>query len=114
MTLDRFTGIQRACRNRPLLIVDIAVPRDFDPRIGELEQVMLYDVDDLRAQVERNLSDRRERLEKAGRSSNARRPRASPLCDTAGTPGPYSASSPTAPRPRSAASSTASSSPGPT
>jgi glutamyl-tRNA reductase len=65
MTLDRFTGIQRARRNRPLLIVDIAVPRDFDPRIGELEQVMLYDVDDLRAQVERNLSDRRERLEKA-------------------------------------------------
>ena len=65
MTLDRFTGIQRARRNRPLLIVDIAVPRDFDPRIGELEQVMLYDLDDLRGQVERNLADRRERLEKA-------------------------------------------------
>src|SRR5437763_5914099 len=65
MTLDRFTGIQRARRNRPLLIVDIAVPRDFDPRIGELEQVMLYDLGDLRVQVERNLSDRRARLEKA-------------------------------------------------
>ena len=65
MTLDRFISIQRARRNRPLLIIDIAVPRDFDPRIGELEQVMLYDLDDLRAQVERNLSDRRERLEKA-------------------------------------------------
>jgi glutamyl-tRNA reductase len=65
MTLDRFTGIQRTRRNRPILIVDIAVPRDFDPRIGELEQVMLYDLDDLRGQVERNLADRRERLEKA-------------------------------------------------
>jgi glutamyl-tRNA reductase len=65
MTLDRFTGIQGARRNRPLLIVDIAVPRDFDPRIGELEQVMLYDVDALQAQVERNLADRRERLEEA-------------------------------------------------
>jgi glutamyl-tRNA reductase len=65
MTLDRFTGIQRARRNRPLLIVDIAVPRDFDPRIGELEQVMLYDLDNLRGQVERNLAERRERLEKA-------------------------------------------------
>ena len=65
MTLDRFTGIQRARRNRPLLIVDIAVPHDFDPLIGELEQVMLYDIGDLRVEVERNLSDRRERLEKA-------------------------------------------------
>ena len=65
MSLDRFGGIQRARRNRPLLIVDIAVPRDFDPRIGELEPVMLYDLDNLRGQVERNLADRRERLEKA-------------------------------------------------
>jgi glutamyl-tRNA reductase len=65
MTLDRFAGIQRARRNRPILIVDIAVPRDFDPRIGELAQVMLYDLDNLRGQVERNLADRRERLEKA-------------------------------------------------
>src|SRR6516162_1219272 len=52
-------------RNRPILIVDIAVPRDFDPRIGELEQVMLYDLDDLGAQVERSLADRRRRLERA-------------------------------------------------
>ena len=65
MTLERFTGIQRARRNRPLLIVDIAVPRDFDPRIGQLEQVMIYDLDNLRGQVERNLADRRERLERA-------------------------------------------------
>src|SRR5262249_12483469 len=35
------------------------------PRIGELEQVMLYDVDDLRAEVERSLADRRQRLERA-------------------------------------------------
>jgi glutamyl-tRNA reductase len=65
MTLDRFAGIQQARRNRPLLIVDLAVPRDFDPRIGELEQVMLYDLDDLGAQVERSLADRRRRLERA-------------------------------------------------
>ena len=65
MTLDRFTVIQRVRRHRPLLVVDIAVPRDFDPRIGELEQVMLYDVGDLRAQVERNLADRRQQLKRA-------------------------------------------------
>ena len=65
MTLDRFTAIQRARRHRPLLIVDLAVPRDFDPRIGELEQVMLYDVGGLRAQVERHRADRRQQLERA-------------------------------------------------
>ena len=36
-------------RNRLALILDIAIPRDFDPRIGDLDQVMLYHVDDLRA-----------------------------------------------------------------
>jgi glutamyl-tRNA reductase len=65
MSLERFTSIQRARRNRPLLIVDIAVPRDFDPRIGEVEQVMLYDLDDLRAQVERTVADRRAQLNRA-------------------------------------------------
>jgi glutamyl-tRNA reductase len=65
MSLERFTNIQRARRNRPLLIVDIAVPRDFDARIGEVEQVMLYDLDDLRARVEQTLADRREQLDRA-------------------------------------------------
>ncbi len=43
---------------RPLLLIDIAVPRDIDPACGQLEGVTLYDIDDLQAVVDRNLSSR--------------------------------------------------------
>ena len=50
---------------RPLLLIDIAVPRDIDPSCGELEGVTLYDIDDLQAVVARNLSTRAEELPRA-------------------------------------------------
>jgi glutamyl-tRNA reductase len=62
---DAFARVQRARRNRLALILDIAIPRDFDPAIGELDQVLLYNVDDLRAQVERNLEGRRRGIDPA-------------------------------------------------
>jgi glutamyl-tRNA reductase len=43
---------------RPLLLIDIAVPRDIDPRCRELEGVTLYDIDDLQQVVARNLDSR--------------------------------------------------------
>jgi glutamyl-tRNA reductase len=43
---------------RPLLLIDIAVPRDIDSGCGELQGVTLYDIDDLQAVVARNLSTR--------------------------------------------------------
>ena len=43
---------------RPLLLIDIAVPRDIDAGCGELEGVSLYDIDDLQAVVARNLDTR--------------------------------------------------------
>ncbi len=46
--LATYAKVQKARKNRLALILDIAIPRDFDPRIGDLEQVMLYNVDDLR------------------------------------------------------------------
>ena len=46
---------------RPLLLIDIAVPRDIDAACGELEGVSLYDIDDLQAVVARNLDTRAER-----------------------------------------------------
>jgi glutamyl-tRNA reductase len=45
---------------RPLLLIDIAVPRDVDPACGELDGVSLYDIDDLQAVSARNLSLRAE------------------------------------------------------
>ena len=43
---------------RPLLLIDIAVPRDVDPGCGELDGVSLYDIDDLQAVIARNLNTR--------------------------------------------------------
>jgi glutamyl-tRNA reductase len=47
-----------ASRLRPLFLIDIAVPRDVDPRAGEIEQVFLYNIDDLQAIVRENLERR--------------------------------------------------------
>ena len=49
----------RARKGRPLLLLDLAVPRDLDPAINELEGCFLYDVDDLEAVVTETLSGRR-------------------------------------------------------
>jgi glutamyl-tRNA reductase len=66
VSFERYARLQKGPRrNRLALILDIAIPRDFDARIGELDQVLLYNVDDLRAQVERNLAGRRRRVEPA-------------------------------------------------
>jgi len=47
-------------RNRPLFIIDLGLPRDVAVDAGELEQVFLYNIDDLRALVDENLTRRRE------------------------------------------------------
>ena len=63
--LEQYQRVQRARRNRLSLILDIAIPRDFDPRIADLDQVTLYNVDDLRAQAEQNLNRRRKGVDPA-------------------------------------------------
>jgi glutamyl-tRNA reductase len=62
---DQYARVQRARKNRLVLILDIAIPRDFDPNIGKLEQVMLYNVDDLRAQAEENRRQRQKGVDPA-------------------------------------------------
>ncbi len=57
--------VMRERDGRPLLLIDIAVPRDIDPACGELEGVSLYDIDDLQAVVARNLSTRAEETPRA-------------------------------------------------
>jgi glutamyl-tRNA reductase len=65
VTLEQYLRVQRARRNRLALILDIAIPRDFDPRIGDLDQVTLYHVDDLRAFVEQNREKRQKTIDPA-------------------------------------------------
>jgi glutamyl-tRNA reductase len=56
----------RARRRKPVLMVDIAVPRDIEPQVAELEDVYLYSIDDLQQIVDDN---RRARVEEAGRAA---------------------------------------------
>ena len=53
--VEAATGRRRA---EPLFIIDVAVPRDVDPAVTEIEQVFLYNVDDLRGIVQENLARR--------------------------------------------------------
>ena len=48
-----------------LLILDLAVPRDFDPAIGDLSSVYLYGIDDLQTACERNRRERQKEWPKA-------------------------------------------------
>jgi len=51
--------------SRPLLLIDIAVPRDIDPGCADLEGVSLYDIDDLQAVLARNLDTRASEVPRA-------------------------------------------------
>jgi len=52
-------------RGRPLLLIDLAVPRDVDPAVNELDGCFLYDIDDLEAVVAESLAGRRREAERA-------------------------------------------------
>lgn len=54
-------------KNRPMFFIDIAVPRDIDPAVNNLDNVYLYDIDDLREVVEENMSHRQDEARKAHR-----------------------------------------------
>ena len=58
LTKARVEAVMRPRRNRPLFIIDIAVPRDVESAAGEIEQVFLYNIDDLQAAVRENLARR--------------------------------------------------------
>jgi glutamyl-tRNA reductase len=55
----------RARRHRPMFMVDLAVPRDIEAEVAELDDVFLYTVDDLQGIVQGNLDSRRASLEQA-------------------------------------------------
>jgi glutamyl-tRNA reductase len=67
VTVPRVLEAVRARGDRPLCILDIALPRDVDADVGELDNVFLYDLDDLRAAAAANLERREEDLPAARR-----------------------------------------------
>jgi glutamyl-tRNA reductase len=65
LTKARVEAIMRPRRNRPLFIIDIAMPRDVEAAAGEIEQVFLYNIDDLQATVRENLARRASEVARA-------------------------------------------------
>ncbi|WP_099352090.1 glutamyl-tRNA reductase [Fredinandcohnia onubensis] len=59
ITQEMMQDVERMRKGRPLFMVDIAVPRDLDPGLADLESVFLYDIDDLEGIVEANLQERK-------------------------------------------------------
>jgi len=60
LTRARLEGLMKARKNRPLLLIDIAVPRDIDPEIKFVENVYLYNIDDLQEIADNHLQRRKE------------------------------------------------------
>lgn len=62
---ETIAEVMRQRDGRPLLIIDIAVPRDVDPEVATIEGVTYFDMDDLQRAIDRNLSVRRVEASKA-------------------------------------------------
>jgi glutamyl-tRNA reductase len=52
-------------KNKPMFFIDIAVPRDIDPTVNELDNVFVYDIDDLQQVIDENLKERMKEASKA-------------------------------------------------
>ncbi|MBS4022142.1 MAG: glutamyl-tRNA reductase [Dethiobacter sp.] len=62
---EEIASAMRSRRGKPIFLIDIAVPRDIDPQVNSLENVYLYDIDDLQAVVSANMKEREQEAKKA-------------------------------------------------
>ncbi len=67
ITADMIKKILRKRKNRPLFLIDIAVPRNIEPKANSLENVFLYDIDDLKEVINENSSQRMQEAVRAER-----------------------------------------------
>jgi glutamyl-tRNA reductase len=65
LTKDQVKSAMRRRKQRPLFLIDIAVPRDLDPGINDLDNVYLYNIDDLQGVIQGNLEHRQTEAVKA-------------------------------------------------
>jgi glutamyl-tRNA reductase len=62
---DEMQRVIAARRNKPMFLIDIAVPRNIEPAVNEIDNVFLYDIDDLQEVVNANLRERMKAAERA-------------------------------------------------
>lgn len=67
LTKSQMQKVMKERKQRQVFIIDISVPRNIDPEINELENVYLYNIDDLQGVVDANIFERRKEAEKAER-----------------------------------------------
>jgi glutamyl-tRNA reductase len=60
ITYELMQGVAKMRKHRPLFMIDIAVPRDIDPRVEGIRNVFLYDMDDLKRVSQANLAAREQ------------------------------------------------------
>lgn len=63
---DRVKDAVASRRDNPIFLVDIAVPRDIEPEVGNIPGVILFDIDDLQNVIDRNLDERKRAAVQAG------------------------------------------------
>jgi len=62
---DQVTKVIKDRKNRPIFFIDIADPRNIEPSVGDIENVYLYNIDDLKKVADENIKDRRKEAQKA-------------------------------------------------
>ena len=62
---DQVTKVIKDRKNRPIFFIDIADPRDIEPKVGDIENVYLYNIDDLQKVADENIKDREKEAQKA-------------------------------------------------
>jgi glutamyl-tRNA reductase len=65
LTSEQITRVMKERKQRPIFFIDIADPRDIEPKVGDLENVYLFNIDDLQKVAYENLKDREKEAEKA-------------------------------------------------
>ncbi len=64
---EQMQRVMKERRQRPVFIIDISVPRNIDPEINKIDNVYLYDIDDLQDVVDENIMERKKEAERAER-----------------------------------------------
>jgi glutamyl-tRNA reductase len=65
ITHDQVTKVMKDRKQKPIFFIDIADPRDIEPKVGDIENVYLYNIDDLQNVANENIRDREKEAQKA-------------------------------------------------
>jgi glutamyl-tRNA reductase len=60
--VEKLAPLMRTRRDRPLFCIDLAVPRDFEPAVNNLDGVYLYDIDSLQQIADQSMAVRRQEI----------------------------------------------------